>query len=150
MNVLYIGSTQPYAGKTLLVVALGRLFAQRGVRVGHFRPFGTLPEKRDGAVVDEDTAFVREALGLGDPVGDLCPVVLTPDLVRRALEPNAPSLLGEVTAAYQRVCKGKDLMLVGGTGSILSAGYLFGLESPRLLPALDARALLIIRYEDER
>ena len=150
MTTCYIGSTQAFAGKTLVCVTLGRLFAERGVAVGYFKPLGTMPVQRDGVTTDEDVAFVYDTLGLTDPLADLCPLVLSADLVHRALRGETEDLLERVTAAFARVREGKDLLLIGGTGSLFSSGYLFGLEAPRVIEALDTRALVVARYEDER
>ena len=75
MNGLHIGSTGGCAGKTLLALALGQSFERQGRRIGFIKPVDA-PPPRPGDPDILDSAFVRESLGLSDPLSRMSPVVL--------------------------------------------------------------------------
>ena len=147
MIALYIGSIRGFSGKSLVSLSLGRGLRERGLRVGYFKPLGTLPVKVKGKMVDEDALFARGYLELKEPPGLLSPVLFTPQLIKEALG-RRKNLQDKVKNAFFRVTKGKDIVIVRGAGS-LSKGTLIGLSGSELVRTLKAKALLIVRYESE-
>ena len=81
---LYIASTSGYSGKTLLALALSRIWSNGGVSVGYVKPLGKIPVVEQGRIVDGDALFLAKELGLPGPLEDVCPVVITQDLVMAA------------------------------------------------------------------
>jgi hypothetical protein len=151
MTGIFVGSTESYAGKSLICIVLGLKLKQEGKNVGYFKPLGFLPARIEGQVVDEDAAFIREVLELPDPVADLSPVIATEDLYRRAMaEPISEELAARITQAYARLSQGREVILVGGLGAVPVTAKAFDLEARRLADLLDCRALLVGKYESER
>lgn len=146
MATLYVLSTSPNSGKTAVAVALGQHYRQQGRRVAWFKPLSTTVVAEGGKLIDEDAQFVREVLGLKEPAADLAPFALTPEIVREALE--AGELrddLDEIKRRLEAVAAGTDLLLVeGGTTPI--EGTLFGLDACSLVEVLDARVLVVARW----
>ena len=66
---LYGASTSGNSGKPLLALGLAKIWAGRGVSVGYVKPLGKIPVVEDGAVVDEDAAFLSKELGLPGQAG---------------------------------------------------------------------------------
>ncbi|MBU0702292.1 MAG: phosphotransacetylase family protein [Chloroflexi bacterium] len=149
MKALYITSIERFSGKTAVCLALGRRLQREGYQVGYFKPLSTQPwEPTPGRALDEDADFVRRKLGLKESPQDLVGVVLTPELAREMRCGCAErDLMSEVKAAYERVVPGKDILLIEGGGS-LREGVSLGLGPTMVMDALDAPALVIVRYRD--
>lgn len=145
MNGLYIGSTEGCAGKTLLALALGQRFERQGRRIGFIKPVDA-PPPMPGDPDILDSAFVRESLGLSDPLSRMSPVVLPRAYAKGIFPDNAADRLPEIVDAYRSLAAGKDAMLIGGFGDFLHAGGGCGLAGPRVARALGARVLLIDRF----
>ena len=151
MTGVFVGSTDPYAGKSLICLVLGLKLKQEGRNVGYFKPLGFLPARIEGQVADEDAAFIRDVLGLPDRLEDLSPLIATEELYRRAMaEDIAGELRRRIEEAYARLSQGREVMLVGGLGAVPVTGRAFGLDARRLADLLDCRAILVAKYESER
>ena len=67
MKALYVTSVEPYAGKTAVCLALGKLFQEDGLSVGYLKPLSNQPWRTpEGKLGDEDSAFVQKVLGFDD------------------------------------------------------------------------------------
>lgn len=161
MPGLYIGSTSGYSGKNTITAGLGLALKQAGLSIGYMKPVGAMPVDTPQGLADEDALFVREALGLADDPAHtpaaMTPVVVTHDFKREAFENRLPGmtpdgkgggLLDGIRAAYEGLAKGRDLMLVAGSGSMYSGKY-SGVDAVSLVKALDIKAVVIDRFEKE-
>ena len=149
MKALYITSIERFSGKTAVCLALGRRLQREGYQVGYFKPLSTQPwEPIPGQALDEDADFVKRTLGLKERSEELVGVVLTPELAREMRCGCAErDLMSEVKAAYERIVPGKDILLIEGGGS-LREGVSLGLGPTMVMDALDAPALVIVRYRN--
>jgi BioD-like phosphotransacetylase family protein len=144
---LLIGSSEPFSGKSAVVLGLGRLLSRQGVAIVFGKPLAT-----DAAdfPLDPDVRFVGSTLGLADD--QLLPSLAT-------LETGAAQarlLSGDLEAAAaldglrQRIAAEADrLVLLEGPGT-LSEGLLFGLSLPQLALELDAAVVLVHGWHDSR
>lgn len=146
MVTLYIASTESASGKTALCLGLGKRLQRDGFSVGYMKPISLSARRLEGQVVDEDARFIKQQLGLQEPVSDLVPIPLDPlaveSIMRRQKQLDYPKRLLEI---YTRVAKGKDVMLIEGVNR-LSAGGLVGLPANGVCRLLDAKSLTVIRY----
>lgn len=141
MVTLYVVSSEPYSGKTLACLALGKRWQRQGLRVGYMKPLGSLPVMVGNQVTDEDAQFAAQQLGLKASPADLCPIVLTPETCHLKAE----EARARVKEAFAASSAGVDVMLVGGAGSLLSRGAMLGLDGVRVAEMLDAKVLLVGR-----
>jgi BioD-like phosphotransacetylase family protein len=152
MKSLYIASISPHAGKSLVSLVLGLRMKSDGLKVGYIKPIGVLPITVDGVSTDEDALFIARALGASEkpdiPVDLLCPVLMDAKLAKAPFDTTGEVLKEKILSAFSRVSSGKDIVIVGGVGS-LSAGSLLDLSGPRLADIMDARMLLVVRYESD-
>src|SRR4030042_3198569 len=118
MISLYVGSTSGYTGKTLITMGLGQKFKKDGLRVGYIKPVGILPVKVDHILTDNDAWRIYRALEMKDHISDICPVVLTQELEVKSYLKDIKGLLTKIVKSYNQLSKDKDIMLVGGYGSI--------------------------------
>ena len=148
MISLYIGSTGGYSGKSLVSLGLGDRFKRDGFRVGYFKPIGILPVKAEDILTDNDAWRIYRSLELQDPLEDICPVVLTQELSIQSYLKDARGLLPKISKSFNRISKDKDVMLIGGYGSIYTGNYL-GLQGLKVINRLNAQVILVAKYEGE-
>ncbi len=145
---LYIASVDAYSGKSVTALAVGLHLKEAGHRVGYFRPLGSLPHTVGDTVTDEDALFISNALNPEAPVEAICPLLFTPELVARALQGDLAALPGQIKEAYAKASAGREVMIVGGLGD-LARGSLLGLSAPAIAELLDAKVLVLARYESD-
>ena len=133
MNVLYVCSSESYAGKSVVCMVLGRHFQTLGMKVGYFKPVGTLPTRVGGVSTDEDAVFIAQTLGLQEPPDALCPFLLTSETMHRLLNGHQDDYLGVIDRAFDIVSKDKDIVIVGGIGSVWSTATALGLNAANMV-----------------
>jgi BioD-like phosphotransacetylase family protein len=148
MISLYIGSTGGYSGKSLVSLGLGDRFKKDGFRVGYFKPVGILPVKVKNTLTDNDAWRIYRSLELQDPLEDICPVVLTQELSVQSYLKDTKGLLAKVSKSFNRISKDKDILLIGGYGSIYTGSYL-GLQGLKIINKLNAQVILVVKYDGE-
>jgi BioD-like phosphotransacetylase family protein len=149
MKSLYVTSVERYSGKTAVCLALGKHFQHAGYKVGYIKPLSIQPRLTGGKIVDEDAAFVKDALNLDAPLADLSPVVVTHDLLKARLAGNGGGdLMPKVKRAMKVAAAGKNLLLIEGGGS-LREGYVVDLPTPQVIEALESSVLSVVKYRDE-
>jgi uncharacterized protein len=149
MKSLYITSVDEYSGKTALCLALGKRLIDDGNKVGYLKPLSLQPWRVGGALVDEDAAFVKQALGLAVAPADLSPVVVTSELLQEHLTgAGEADLMPKVRAAAEAAAKGQDILLLEGGGS-LREGYVMGLPTPQVATELGSQILAVVKYRDD-
>ncbi|KPJ62701.1 hypothetical protein AMK68_04615 [candidate division KD3-62 bacterium DG_56] len=150
MVTLYVGSSESFAGKTLLCIVLGLRFKTAGLRVAYFKPLGLMPTRVEGVTTDEDAAFVNEVLALGQSPDSLSGALVSPDIMAQAFRAQKIDVEAAIMKAFKSLSQHADIVLVGGLGSVLYTGMAVGLPTGRVTDMLDAQALLIGKYRDER
>jgi BioD-like phosphotransacetylase family protein len=149
MNCIYVTSVEHYSGKTAVCLALGKRFQSEGKKVGYLKPLSLQYWRIEGRAVDQDAAFVKEALKLEAPAWELSPVVVTPELLREQLaDEEVGDLIERVKTAADSAGLDKDVLLVEGGGN-LREGYVVGLSSPEVVQALGCRSLAVLKYRDD-
>jgi BioD-like phosphotransacetylase family protein len=148
MRTLFIGSTYGNSGKTMISIGLAPVLQENGYKVGYLKPLGKQPTTLKGKVVDADAQFLHEVLGLSEPLEQICPVVLTQDLVARGLRGEVDDIWPKIQQAYQAVAQGKDVVLIGGAGTLWDGAFL-GISGPWLAKQFKASVLLVDPYVNE-
>lgn len=134
-NTLMIQGASSSVGKSLLVAALCRCFARRGVRVAPFKAQNMSNNAAvclDGAEIGRSQAVQAAAAGI-EPLADLNPVLLKPEadtrsqvivmgrpwrtLLAGAYYQQRAALWSVITAALDRLRDAYDLVLIEGAGS---------------------------------
>jgi hypothetical protein len=148
MISLYVGSTGGYSGKSLVSMGLGHKFKKDGFRVGYFKPVGILPVKVGNILTDNDAWRIYRALELKDPISEICPVVLTQELFVKGYLKEVKGLIGKVVRSYQKLSENKDIILIGGYGSIYT-GSVLGVQGLKVITRLKSKVIVIVKYEGE-
>lgn len=139
---IYLLSAQPYSGKSLITVGLGLKLKDAGYRVGYFKPFGRAVKK-----VDEDADSVKKALALGEPLEQICPLLVTEEMIKNILcGSNKENFSEKIANGFNQVAKGKDLILIDGAGN-LSEGCLFDLPVEKMVKITQSKVLFVFKNE---
>jgi BioD-like phosphotransacetylase family protein len=147
MVCIYLSSEVGLSGLHTLCIGLGQRFREENLKVGYIKPVGHRYFTLEGQATDEDAAFMRRTLELEEDLGDICPVVLTPQLVNSYYLEGGGDLLERVKQAYGRVSAGKDVVIAQGAYTSLQGRFL-GLSAYQIAPVLDARVILVERFDD--
>jgi uncharacterized protein len=148
MIALYVGSTGGFTGKTLVSMGLGHKFQKDGFKVGYIKPVGILPVKIDNILTDNDAWRIYRALNLTDPLHEICPVVLTQELMVKSYLKDVKGLMNKIEKSFQLLSKDKDIMIVGGYGSIYTGSFM-DLQGIKIIKRLDAKVVVVVKYEGE-
>jgi BioD-like phosphotransacetylase family protein len=145
MISLFVDSLAEFSGRNTVCLCLGRKLLSAHKSVGFFRPLGVFPTRVDGVPTDEDMVFLKQVLGLDDALDDLCPVVFTEELFQEILSGSDVSRYSQkIRAAFEKVSKGKDIMISVGLGYPRS-GMLIGLSEIDFLNEVNGKMLLTDR-----
>jgi len=148
MRTLFIGSLVGHSGKTMIAIGLAPVLQDQGYKVGFFKPLGKQPTTVGGKVVDADARFLKDALHLAEPLEQICPVVVTQELFLRGLRGEATDIRARIQSAFEAVSAGKDLVLLGGAGTLADGAFL-GVPTIDLVKEFKAPIILVDPYENE-
>jgi BioD-like phosphotransacetylase family protein len=132
----------------MLAMGLGLRLQKDGFNVGYMKPVGAMPTEKNGLPGDEDAFFILEVLGLDQPAGLVTPVLVTQDFKMRAFSGQLDDLMPQIVRAYETLSLGRDLMLVAGSGHIMSGKYC-RLDGLRLVRELGLKAIIVDRLHHE-
>lgn len=148
MATLYITSTATFSGKSALCVGLAMRLRRDGLRIGYMKPVSTGMRLAPG-MIDEDAQFLKTTFGLPDSLDDMVPIRIAPQTVEDILEGrDKTDYVAALRSAFSRVSDGRDVVLLEG-GCNLREGYLIGLPTARVAELLDARELVVVKYDDD-
>ncbi|MBU1670981.1 MAG: phosphotransacetylase family protein [Actinobacteria bacterium] len=148
MSTILIVSSEKYSGKSSLAVGLALELRERGFDVGYMKPIGAYPIKVDQKKVDEDAYFIAEALSLEEELADVTQFFLTWDNMTRFMRKMPARPREKVKAAYDRLARGRDIMIVEGAENFIH-GRMLGLSSFELAEVLGGSVLFLDTYNDE-
>lgn len=156
MATLYVLSTETYSGKTAVCVSLGLRMRDDGFNVGYMKPVNMGAVLQAGLPYDEDVVFMKDVLGLPEPLETLAPVQLTAQRIQALLMGETPGsgFVERLRQAYRTVLEAHDAVILEGASS-LREGYVVDLAPPDLAriareAGSNARGLAVIRYDDAR
>jgi BioD-like phosphotransacetylase family protein len=141
---LYVASIEPYSGKTSLCLALGLHYQAKGLKVKYMKPVditGVIGGRSAGL----DAAFIRQELGLTDPVEWVSPLLFVSDAWEEALKAPLNTWTEKVLHAYKNLSQDCDLMILGGARD-MTEGYILKLAVSHIAALLDAKLLLLVNY----
>ncbi len=135
MNVLYITSQRPGAGKSAAAMAILSALAERGRRVGYFKPFA------NGPGPDGDVDFARQVAAWGEAGLVVEPLSPRPD----ASSPSAVARAVEGVKVAVAAAPRCDVLILEGPSLRDDESDLSAL-SLRIVEELNARVLLMAAY----
>ena len=148
MTGIFIASTAPRAGKSLVAFSLGVLLQKAGLSVGYMKPLGRIPQKKDELTGDADALVVQEVLGQSEAADVVSPLMLPQNQHALALAPgmSGAEALRRIREGYAKISAGKDITLVSGAGAYPAAGRFADADGLTLTRELGLRVLMVERY----
>jgi BioD-like phosphotransacetylase family protein len=121
---------------------------QDGFAIGYMKPVSS-GSRLVAGLVDEDAEFFKHTFELPDALDDMVPIGIGPRTVEAILTGESQTdFAAKLMAAYQRVSVGRDVVVLEG-GANLREGYLVGLPTADVAQMLGARALVVVKYNDD-
>ena len=117
---LFITATDTAAGKTVIAGAIARILADKGLKVGVFKPIATGCHRTWEGLVSYETEFLANCANSDLPLSTITPTgFLTPaaPVVSAAQEQN-PIDFNKIAAAYKNICDNSDIVIVEGIGGV--------------------------------
>jgi len=143
MSFLFIGSTGDRAGHTLIAWAIARRLMEKGMSVGFIKPFGTDPAHVQGQWTDQDAVLFKQALNLSEPLGRICPYLVSDETWRHK---GNDEIIEELKTLTGEVSDGKDVVLILGSKHIFFDDAACPIPDVTLIPELNAEFVLVHRY----
>jgi len=107
------------------------------------KPVGQHYILREGYEIDEDVALMRDVCGMKDNLGDMNPIVVKKGFTEEYIERgNKEKLVQQILGAFERIRKGKELILIEGTGHA-GVGAVIDLSNASVAKLLGSKVLLI-------
>jgi BioD-like phosphotransacetylase family protein len=148
MKQLYVTAVVTFSGKTALTLGIALKLKDAGHKVGYYKPVSTQPFLEGGKLADEDSVFVRKALGIDVPASDLSAVIIDEPLFQKLIQGvETRDFTQAIKDGYSRLSQGKDVLLVEG-GASMREGYAIGLNTTQIADLLDLPTLGVVRYRD--
>jgi BioD-like phosphotransacetylase family protein len=146
MIPMFVDSLAEYSGRNTICLCAGMKLREAGKSIGFFKPLGVFPAIVDGVITDEDMVFFKESLGLDDALDDLCPVVLTQELLVEILAGKDVSRYADkIRESFKKVSQDKELTIIVGIGYPRS-GMMVDFPETDFLSEIDGKILLTDRF----
>lgn len=141
---VYIAATAQDEGKTTTVLGFLQYLKDHFSSVGFMKPVGqryvTLD---DGTRVDKDAWLIKEVFGLSDDGADISPIIIPRGFTRTYIDAHTTISLEErVTAAYSRVSRAHQAVVIEGTGHA-GVGSVIDMSNARVAALLNAPVILV-------
>ena len=149
-KTVYTASTEEYAGKSIVTIALALTARDLGKKVGYFKPIGTeaIGEFKEW-IMDEDVETMMKLLKLKGEPRMYSPIILRKEVfLDDFIAYNSSKYVDDILSAYKEVSEEREIMLVEGT-STLSSGAFLNCSVPHLASKLNAQILLISRFKND-
>ncbi len=143
MKSLYIASTEPQSGKSVVAIGLMKLMQQRVDNIGYIKPIGN----SDCYNPDDDVELVRILFKLKQDPDIINPICI--DNAREILAAGEEDeLLTKVLRAYNQVAKDSDIVVIEGTDYTSALSALELDINAELSKTLDAPILMVASGEN--
>lgn len=143
MPFLFIGSTGDHAGQSLMAWSIALRLAEKGLRVGFMKPFGTQSIRVNDRWTDHDAFLFKRILKLREPLAQICPYLLPEQTCR---EKPAEKILKEMNSLARELSMGKDILLIMGSRHIFYDETICPVPDISVIKELGADSLLIDRF----
>jgi hypothetical protein len=147
MTNLYVTSAETFSGKSALCIGLGVRFQAEGMKAGYMKPVNVNCRLREGLPYDDDVAYAREIFKMPEPPTLLLPVALTPAKLEQQLRGPEKDYTEQLMKAYSQLSATREVMVLEG-GRSWREGYMAGLPAKRVVELLNARVLVVLKYDD--
>lgn len=140
---VYIAATRQNDGKTVLSLGLLHALGKKVKTIGYMKPVGQQYLVVEGNKIDKDVVLMSRIYGLKDTLVDMSPIAIPAGFTERYIKhPRKKSLHSRVIKSFQKISRGKELVLVEGTGHA-GVGSVFDLSNAEVARLLGAKVILV-------
>lgn len=147
MIPIFIISNRAFTGKNFFAIGLALTLKEKGFKVGYVRPLGKIPIKKGEEIFDEEAVFIKELLGLEEPLSVISPFVFTYETQYQLLEGVDLRVKEKVMNSFSKQSN-KDFVIVVGPNNIFE-GFALGIDVINLLKETDGKAIAIQHWDSE-
>jgi hypothetical protein len=147
MIPIFIISNRAFTGKNLFALGLAMTLKEKGYNVGYMRPLGRIPFKKGQEVYDEEAFFIKEMLGLEDPLNIISPFVFTYETQYRLLNGEDLRIKEKVKEAISEQ-NNKDFLIIVGANNIFE-GYCLGIDAINIVKDTNGKVIAIQHWDSE-
>ena len=148
MKRLLIVSTESYAGKSLLALALGQSVKDAGKSFSYMKPISSSVCYATGEPIDRDAKAISSALGLDADIKEITPITLETPFLPEAIESGDHGFRQRILTSFERLTAGRDVAVVEGR-QYLGLGVTSGLSDFDIAGILQTDIVLLTRYDSE-
>ncbi len=143
VHKIFISATGQNDGKTTVSLGLICAFAERFKEVGFIKPIGQRYLIEEHAKVDEDSLLIEKVCNIECNIKDMSPIAVERGFTKEyILDGKRNRLAKKIETAFKRVAKGKDLVVIEGTGHA-GVGSVFDLSNATVAKMLDSRVVIV-------
>ncbi|MGB9710575.1 MAG: DRTGG domain-containing protein [Thermodesulfovibrio sp.] len=147
MIPIFIISNRAFTGKNFFALGLALTLQERGFKIGYIRPLGRIPIKKGEEIFDEEAVFIKELLGLEEPLSVISPFVFTYETQYRLFEGGDLKIKEKVINSFTKQSN-KDFVIVVGPNNIFE-GFTLGIDAISLIKETDGRVIAIQHWDSE-
>ncbi len=148
MVPIFIASNTGYSGRTFISLGLAMKLKEKGYEIGYMKPIGMVPIKRDRYIYDADALFLKETLGLTEPLDVVSPFVLSYETQTLLYQGKIKNAKKQILAALHAF-KNKDFVIIGGAGDLFE-GALLNINALSLMADMKARVLMVEPWRGDK
>lgn len=143
MKKVFISATKQNDGKTTVSLGLIANLQKRFKNVGFIKPIGQRYLEEDGVQIDEDSILIEEVCGIKGVLKDMSPVAVERGFTERYIaSPDRQAISRRVKEAFKRIAKGKNLVVIEGTGHA-GVGSVFDHSNSAVAKLLGSKVIII-------
>jgi hypothetical protein len=147
MIPIFVASNTGFSGRTFISLGLAMKLIEQGYQVGYLKPIGKAPVMKGKEVYDADALFIKETLGLEEPLDVISPFVQTYESQTLLFEGGLRDVRKDILEAFKALKK-KDFVIIGGASDLFE-GSLLGMNALSLLNDMKAYLLLVEPWRGE-
>jgi BioD-like phosphotransacetylase family protein len=143
LRKVFISATGQNDGKTTVSIGLIHAFRERFDRVGFIKPVGQRYLIERGKRIDEDSVLIEKICGIECSLQDMSPIAIEKGFTKKCiLEGRSGELINKIKKSFERVCKGKDAVVIEGTGHA-GVGSVFELSNATVAKMLSSKVVIV-------
>src|SRR5476649_1158223 len=127
---VFISAIHQNAGKTTLSLGLFKNFQERKIKTAFMKPVGQEKVTYEEKAIDKDTYLIGEVYHCKKHIKDMSPITVGRGYTEKyILEPQKQQLQDKIFKAFQTITRGKDAIIVEGTGPAGVGAALLGSQA---------------------
>lgn len=143
LKKIFIAATHQNDGKTALSLGLIRGFKSRAGKIGFIKPVGQRYLIEEDEKIDEDSLLIEKTFGLECNLKDTNPIAIEKGFTENyILKGGRRNLAQKIESAFERVSRGKDLVVIEGTGHA-GVGSVFDFSNAKVAHLLKSKVIMI-------